>query len=135
MKYESHTITSILQKTRVLRLVSDCEITMSQDIMLCMDEEEMRKMVEEMAKISNMPKAIFLKVQYDKELQKITGKEEHPLAMSEGSTFAYLLQNIFMEYPELEKQYPPGVLGFSINGFPPKMYTPLFDGDTIIFSV
>jgi len=56
-----------------------------------MGEEEIRKMVEEMAKISDMPKAIFLRVRYDTELQKITGKAEHPMVMSEGSTFAYLL--------------------------------------------
>ncbi len=103
--------------------------------MLYMNEEEMRKMVEEMAKISDMPKAIFLKVRYDTELQKITGKAEHPMVMSEGSTFAYLLQNIFIEYPEIEKQYPPGLLRFSVDGGPPKMHTPLLDGDMIDFSV
>ena len=100
-----------------------------------MNEEEMRKMVEEMVKIPGMPKAMFLQIQYDKELQKITGQEEHPMVMSEGGTFAYLLQNIFIEYPKIEKQYPAGVLGFTINGTSPKPYTPLFDGDIVIFSV
>ena len=100
-----------------------------------MDEEEMRKMAEEMAKIPGMPRAMFLKVQYDEELQKITGKEEEPMVMGEGGTFLYLLQNIFIEHPELEKRYPPGVLGFSINGISPKTYTPLFDGDIIEFRV
>ena len=100
-----------------------------------MDEEEMRKMAEEMAKIPGMPKAMFLKIQYDEELQKITGKKEHPMIMSEGGNFAYLLQNVFIEYPEIEKQYTPGALGFSINGTPPKAYTPLFDGDVVSFSV
>ncbi len=100
-----------------------------------MDEEDMRKMVEKMAKVSGMPKAMFLKIQYDKELQKITGKEEHPMVMSEGGNFAYLLQNVFIEYPKIEKKYPPGALGFTINGTPPKVYTPLFDGDVVVFSV
>lgn len=56
-----------------------------------MNEEEMRKMVEGMAKIPGMPKAMFLKIQYDKELQKITGKKEHPMIMGEGGNFGYLL--------------------------------------------
>ena len=100
-----------------------------------MSEEEMRKIVEDMAKIPGMPKAMFLKIQYDKELQKITGKPEHPMVMSEGGNFAYLLQNVFIEYPKIEKKYPPGQLGFTINGTSPKAYTPLFDGDRVSFSI
>jgi len=100
-----------------------------------MNEEEMTKMMKEMAKMPGMPKPMFLKVQYDKELQKITNRSEHPVLMGEGGTFTYLLQSVFTEYPEIEKQYAPGTLRFSINGTSPKMYTPLFDGDTIVFSV
>ena len=100
-----------------------------------MNEEEMEAMINEMSKFSNMPKPIRINVRYDKELQKITRKEGHPVIMSEGSTFVYLLMNIFMEHPNIEKRYPPGALGFSINGIPPKTYTPLFDGDKVDFSV
>lgn len=100
-----------------------------------MNEKEMKKKVEGMAKIPGMPKAMFLKIQYDKELQKITDKKEHPMIMGEGGNFGYLLQNIFIEYPEIEKKYLPGILGFTINGTPPKTYTPLFDGDIVSFSV
>ncbi len=95
----------------------------------------MRKIVGDMARIPGMPKAMFLKIEYDEELQKITGKKEHPMVMSEGGNFAYLIQNVFIEYPEIEKQYPAGALGFTINGTPPKAYTPLFDGDVVSFSV
>ena len=88
-----------------------------------------------MSKISGVPKPVFLKIQYDGELQKITGKAEHSMFISEGATFSYLLHNIFIEYPEIAKRYSPGTLGFCIDGVPPKMHTPLFAGDTIIFSV
>ncbi|MEK9182106.1 MAG: hypothetical protein AAB781_00780 [Patescibacteria group bacterium] len=96
--------------------------------------EKYEKMLEEMSKIANMPRSIRIVVRYDKELQKITRKPECPVIMSEGSTFVYLLMNIFMEYPNIERRYPPGTLGFSINGISPKTYTPLFDGDLIDFS-
>ena len=54
--------------------------------------------------------------------------------MSEGSSFAYLLHNVFLSHPEIEKKYPPGTLGFVINGIPLKARTPLFDGDVVAFS-
>ena len=100
-----------------------------------MNEEEMKKMLEKMSKFSNMPRSIRITARYDKELQKITQKEGHPVIMSEGSAFVYLLMNIFMEYPDIERQYPPGALGFSINNISPKTYTPLFDGDVVEFSI
>ncbi len=80
---------------------------------------------------SAMPQSISITVQYDEELQKITNIKEHPVILSDGATFAYLLQNIFMAYPDIEKNYPPGMLGFSINGFAPKAYSPLLDGDLV----
>ena len=95
----------------------------------------MRKAVEEMLETSGMPRAIHIVARYDKELQNITGKAEHPVYMSEGSTFVYLLQNIFIEYPEIEEKYPPGVLAFAINDRMPKPHTPLLDGDIVEFSI
>lgn len=96
-----------------------------------MNEEEMKKVVEELMKNSEMPQPIYIKVRYDKELQKITGTENEPVCMSQGSTFAYLLQNVFMAHPEIEKNYLPGTLGFTINDTSPKIYTPLLDGDVV----
>lgn len=84
---------------------------------------------------SSIPKPISIVVKYDQELEKITGIKEHPVMMSDGATFMFLLQSIFMEYPEIENKYPPGIVGFLINGTPPKPYTPLFDGDVVSFSV
>ena len=99
-----------------------------------MNKDDMEKMMREMASISGMPKVIRLEVWYDKKLQEITGREFDPVMMSEGSTFIYLLQNIFMEHPEIEKKYPAGTLGLTIDGVPPKTYTLLFDGDKVLIT-
>lgn len=82
-----------------------------------------------------MPPSITIQVTFDKILQEITGKAEHPVIMSQNAPFMFLLQSIFEEYPEIMKKYKPGSLGFSINGAPPKDYTPLFDGDVVAFKV
>jgi len=101
-----------------------------------MSEEEMQRMIEEMAKEHpEMPRALRLTLRYDKTLQRITGRAEEPMFMGEGGVFVYLLQNVFMAYPEMERRYPPGTIGFTINGTPPKPHSPLFDGDTVFFSV
>ncbi len=82
-----------------------------------------------------MPPHITITIRFDTELQKLTGNTGHPVFMSEGATFAFLLMSVFEEYSEIENKYPPGTLGFMVNEVPPKMYTPLFDGDIVSFSV
>ena len=82
-----------------------------------------------------MPPPITLTIRFDRELQKITSKEEHPAIINEGAPFSFLLMSVFAEYPEIENKYPPGTLGFTINGEPPKLYSPLFDGDVVSFFV
>lgn len=99
-----------------------------------MNEEEMKKM-EEMMASSGMPRGMNIRVRFDVELQKITRTEGFSMMISEGASFIFLLQSIFMEYPKIEKKYPPGVLGFSINGIPPRNHAVLFDGDTVDFLV
>ncbi len=82
-----------------------------------------------------MPPHITISIQFDAELQKLTGNAGHPVFMSEGANFTFLLMSVFEEYPEIEKMYPPGTLGFTINGVPPKPYSPLFDNDVVYFAV
>ncbi len=82
-----------------------------------------------------MPKAISVNIKFDKNLEKIIGSSGYEITMSEGSNFGFLLQSIFFDYPEIEKKYPPGELGFLINDTPPKTYTPIFDDDVIAFFV
>ena len=82
-----------------------------------------------------MPPHITISIQFDAELQKLTGKEGHPVFMSEGANFMFLLMSVFEEYPEIQNKYPPGAIGFTINGTPPKLYSPLFDNDVVYFAV
>jgi hypothetical protein len=82
-----------------------------------------------------MPPPIALTVRFDRKLQKLTGKEEHPVIMNEGALFSFLLMSILSEYSGIESKYPPGALGFTVNGEPPKPYSPLFDGDVVSFFV
>jgi len=82
-----------------------------------------------------MPAPITITLRFDDDLQKLTAIAEHPVVMSEGVVFSFLLMSVFAEYPEIEDIYPPGTLGFTINGVPPKPYSPLFDGDVVLFSV
>ena len=72
-----------------------------------------------------------MKICYDARLQKITGTADTVAVVNAGATFAYLLMNIFMEHPKIEMYYPPGTLGMTINGIPPKLDSPLAEGDTL----
>ncbi|MFZ2303419.1 MAG: hypothetical protein WAV98_01345 [Minisyncoccia bacterium] len=94
----------------------------------------MKKITNEKSEMHGMPRAMSVNVRFDKELQKITGNEGHSVIISEGASFLYLLMNVFMECPEIEEKYPPGLIGFSINGIPPRDHSILFDGDTVDFS-
>ena len=95
----------------------------------------MEKTTNGKSEMHGMPRAVSVNVRFDKELQKITGNEGHSVMISEGASFLYLLMNVFMEYPEIEEKYPPGLIGFSINGIPTRDHSVLFDGDTVDFSV
>jgi len=99
-----------------------------------MDEKDIKKILEEISKTPGAPKAIEIEVHYDAKLQEITGVASEPVFMSEGSVFSYLLQNIFMAHPGIPEKYLPGALGMAINGYPPRMHSPLFDGDKVIIT-
>lgn len=72
---------------------------------------------------------------YDKMLQAITGRAFEPVIVSEGITFVEYLYFIFSSYPEIEERYPPGFVGFLINGKRPTDFTILKEGDIIYFNV
>ena len=96
----------------------------------------MGQIITEMGKYADMQNSIKVEDYYDVNLEKITGVPSEPMFMSEWSTFVYLLKNILMAYPEIEKQYPPGKLKMTLNGEAPKLPTaPLFNDDKIEFSV
>jgi len=76
-------------------------------------------------------KPIKVKIFYDENLQKITGKEFEETIVSENLDFATFLGFIFSSYPKIPKSFIPGTLGFLLNGIPPKENDAIKDGDEL----
>ena len=81
-----------------------------------------------------MNPSIYVTIRYDAELEKITKVRESPIVMSGGQAFPYFLMSVFLEHPEIDKNYKPGQLGFLINGVPPTTHTIIRDGDIVDLS-
>ena len=80
-------------------------------------------------------KSIKIKVSYDDELQKITGRDFEEAVVSENLNFVMFLNFIFSSYPTIPKRFIPGILGFLLNGKVPKENDILKDGDKLEISV
>ena len=80
-------------------------------------------------------KSITVIINYDDMLQNITGVKREKATVSEDLPFVHMLNFVFTSYPEMMKKYPPGVLGFSINGEPPSEFDLMHDGDTLELKV
>lgn len=78
---------------------------------------------------------INISIEYDETLQGITGTTHNPVQLSDNATFAWLLECLLLEYPEIEQRYPPGRLYFHISGIAPKTYTLMRDGDEVFLGV
>ena len=78
---------------------------------------------------------IWITVYYDSKLQLITGMPEERIMINQGCPFIFILQSIFMSYKEIQKKYPPGILGFTLNGEPPNPGTLLNEGDSVCLAV
>lgn len=74
-------------------------------------------------------------ITYDKTLQLITEKDREECLISQNLSFLIFFQMVLESYPDIQKRFAPGVLGFAVNGHPPELDTELHDGDTIHFSV
>lgn len=94
------------------------------------DINEVTELLEQEAGI----RSVSIIIRYDSRIQKITGKEEDPMIVSEGSLFPYVLFNVFEMYPEIQETYPPGVLGFVRNGGDLFPSLPMQEGDIILFT-
>ena len=81
--------------------------------------------------MKNIPKPIKIKILYNEELKKITGKYFEESIISEGLSFVSLLYFIFSSYPEIKKRFPPGKLGLLLNNQKPNGYEILKEGDEI----
>lgn len=77
--------------------------------------------------------SIEVTVTYDKRLSAIIGKDYEKMEMEKGDSFLSLLYYTFTLYPEVERRYPPGRLGMTLNGNPPGEFDTLNDGDEISF--
>lgn len=78
---------------------------------------------------------IWITIYYDKALQKITGRAKERAMVNNGCPFGFILESILISHSEIKKRYPPGVLGFTLNGQPPELLTSLKDGDLLCFKV
>lgn len=78
---------------------------------------------------------IWITITYDQKLQFITGKKKERSMVNQGCPMLFILQCLFTDHPEIQKKYPPGVLGFTINGKIPGTFAKFNDGDKISFFV
>lgn len=84
---------------------------------------------------SQFPKPQTITLLYDEHLRRITGRAAEECVVSEGAPFFFLLSSVLESYPNIREKYPPGVLGFTVNGEPPELETLLKEGDTVRFLV
>ncbi|OGZ63847.1 MAG: hypothetical protein A3A98_00985 [Candidatus Staskawiczbacteria bacterium RIFCSPLOWO2_01_FULL_40_39] len=80
---------------------------------------------------NNFLQHIKVRICYDKELKMITKKDFENAIVSEGINFVTFLHFIFSSYPDITKKFPPGTLGFKLNGKAPGGYDILQDGDIL----
>jgi len=80
------------------------------------------------------PKPVHICIQYRDGVERVTGKIQEDIIVSEGMVFVQLLQMIFTSYPEIEKHYPAGSLGLAVNGVPPDVYDELHENDVVLLT-
>ena len=76
-------------------------------------------------------RGVPVRVTYDRTVQEVTGRPEDPLFLSDGCPFVMVLQSVFDQHPTLAMQFPPGMLGFTLNGRPPAPDSRVCRGDHI----
>jgi hypothetical protein len=82
--------------------------------------------------MDNFLKSIKIKIFYEGNIDKITGKKYEEAVVSEGIDFIHMLYFITESYPKIKEKYPPGQLGLLLNKKPPKVDEILNDNDEII---
>ena len=80
-------------------------------------------------------KLAFVKVRYQGTVAKVVGFAVEDVVLEEELRFCYVLHLLFQERPEIPQAFPPGVLGFTVNGEAPQCETPVRGGDVIVFMV
>jgi molybdopterin converting factor small subunit len=74
-------------------------------------------------------------ITYDETLQLITDKSSEECFISRNTLFFISLASILESYPEIKRRFPPGILGFTVNGEVPELDTILKEGDVVHFCV
>ena len=78
---------------------------------------------------------IWVDIYYDHRLQSIIGMAKDRAMVNRGCPFAFILECLFVDFPEIEQRYPPGALGFTLNRRSPDVFEKLKDGDQIHFMI
>ena len=81
------------------------------------------------------PEPIWIDIIYDTTLQRITGRARERTGCTRGCPFFFILNCVLTEYPEIRRRFPPGVLGFTVDGMAPAIDHPLTDGSIVRFGV
>jgi hypothetical protein len=81
--------------------------------------------------MENFLNQIKVNICYDQQLQEITGKTNEEAIISENLQFVHFLNFIFSSYPEIQKKFAPGTIGFMINGRRPEAFGKMQDGDKL----
>jgi len=81
--------------------------------------------------MKNNLKSIKIRIYYDDKLKKITKKDFEESVVSDNLQFAQILNFIFSFYPDMQKNFGPGTLGFLLNGQKPNGLEKLKEGDEI----
>lgn len=75
--------------------------------------------------------SIAIRITYDETIQEFTNVAEDISYASPGAPFLMVFNSILFEHPEIQKNFPPGVLGIELNGGRPDVDTMMQDGDRI----
>lgn len=78
---------------------------------------------------------VKVKISYDQTLQKITGTPFEKAMVSKNLIFVQFLHFIFSSYPKIPPNYPPGSIGFTLNGKMPTDYSILEENDEVKFYI
>lgn len=89
-----------------------------------------------MSGIGSTPfKSVVVYLEFDRQLQTLTGVSRTPVEVTEGTPFFMLLQAVLDSYPSIILTHDLSSLGFSINGTRPNPRATLSAHDVITLGV
>ena len=76
-------------------------------------------------------KQVRVYLEFDRELQNITGTNRTEIVMSDGTPFSMFLYAVLETYTAITQVYHSSSIGFSLNGEAPELHDLLHDRDTV----